>query len=370
MSLVQGVGDEVIFFFLFMFLLIVVLVLITLRAVSRNGPQTGERDRRSVVTQVPRIGHNGPDRESEDSRTASAGVRRYGVPGTVSDRSRPTFDTTEEVPDEYGASSDERGRVSKDRESLCGVASSDSRHSESVTHTLNSEGRGGLTRRVQDTFASTHMDPSRDAEEEVSTGNIWEAAEIEANGQELPPSHVSSTDGSRNEETDKAHRSVPTPASQDEETSDSMRICLVHFQQRTHITCSPEDTLLHLAEVHFRQELGDNVHARFIYCGRLLDAEAALRDHHLPPEAGVHIHFSNAGVSHSAQAMGTDPADLDISALFLPMLGLVLGAVWAVLLWKPALFTLLTKLMLYCLSFGYILLLYARFGRRANVARV
>ena len=368
MSLVQGFGDEVIFFFLFMFLLIVVLVLITLRAVSRNnGPHTGERDRRSVVTQVPRIVHSGADRVSEDSRTASAGVRRYGVPGTASDRSRPTFDTTTEVSNEPGASSDERGRVSKDRESVRDVASNDSRHGESVTHT-NGGGRGGLTRRGQDTFASTNMDPSRDAEEEVSTGNIWEAAEIEANEQKLPPSRVSSTDGS-SDETEKTHRSVPTPVSQDEETSDSVRICLVHFQQRTHITCSPDDTLLHLAEVHFRQELGDNVRARFIYCGRLLDAEAALRDHHLPPEAGVHIHFSNAGVSHS-QATGTDPADLDISDLFLPMLGLVLGAVWAVLLWKPALFTLLTKLMLYCLSFGYILLLYARFGRRANVARV
>lgn len=361
MSLVQGVGDEVIFFFLFMFLLIVVLVLITLRAVSRNNaPHTGEGDRRSVVTQIPRIRHSGADRESEDSRTASAGVRRYH-------RSRPTYDTTEGVANESGASSGDRGRVSKDRENLHDVASSNSRHSESVTHT-NGEGRGELTRRVQDRFVSTRMDPSRDAEEEVSTGNIWEAAEVETSGQELPPSHVSSTDGS-SEETVKAHRSVPTPVSQDEETSDSMRICLVHFQQRTHITCSPDDTLLHLAEVHFRQELGYNIRARFIYCGRLLDAQAALRDHHLPPEAGVHIHFSNAGVSRS-QAMGTDPADLDISTLFLPMLGLVLGAVWAVLLWKPVLFTFLTKLMLYCLSFGYILLLYARFGRRANLARV
>lgn len=389
MSAVQGIGDEVIFFFMFMFLLIVVLIVITLRA-SRSGRALADStERLGVVTERSRLGYGGAGMVFEDSSAASEGVGRAlddsrtasnvaaarafedswtasDVAETASDCSGTTSDSTKRVFDYSGAASDKTGRVDEDFESLHDTSRSHTRL-DTVTHT-NSGNRGELRQRVrQDKFSSVHMEPSRHVEEESSTDNIWEAAEVEANGQELPPSHAYIAARSTAEVM--AHKTAPTPRPPDEETSDGMRICLVHFQQRTQITCSPDDTLAHLAEAHFAQELRDNARARFIYCGRLLDAEVPMRDHRLPPEVSIHIHFSSGG-STPPQATRADPAVLDISTLFLPLLGLVLCAVWAVLLWKPVLFTLLTKLMLYFLSLGYVLLLYARFGRRANAARL
>ena len=363
MSLVQGVGDEVMFFFIFMLFLIGVLIVIALRANSRNdGALANSGDRQGVVTQSSGIGYSRGDRQFEDPRTTTEGVgRAFGDSRTTSDGSRTASDSKRGV---SGAASDETRGVDEDFDSLCDVARSHPRLN-AATH-ADSGDRGEVRRRTRKKPTSADMEPSRHAENETTTGSIWEAAEVEANGQELLSSHDNNI-ASASAEACEIHETVPTPGPPDE---DGMHISLVHFQQRIHITCRPDDTLARLAEVHFAQELGDNIRARFIYCGRLLDGEAPLRDHHLPPEAGIHIHFSNVGGIHS-QTTRTDPAVLDISGLFLPLLGLVLCAVWAALLWKPALFTLLTKLMLYFLSFGYVLLLYARFGRRdANVARL
>lgn len=389
MSVIQGIGDEVIFFFMFMFLLIVVLIVITLRASRSRRALADSRERLGVATGRSRLGYGGAGLAFEDSSAASEGVERdledsrtasnvsaerafedswtaSGVAETASDCSRVTSDSTKKAFDYSGAASDKTGREDEDFESLHDAPRSHTRL-DTVTH-ANSGDRGELRRRVrQDKFSSVHMESSRHVEEESSTGNIWGAAEVEASGQELPPSHAHNAASSTAEIM--THRTVPTPRPPDEETSDGIHICLVHFQRRTQITCSPDDTLAHLAEVHFAQELRDNARARFIYCGRLLDAEAPMRDHRLPPEVSIHIHFSSGGGT-PPQATRADPAVLDISALFLPLLGIMLCAVWAVLLWKPVLFTILTKLMLYFLSFGYVLLLFARFGQRANVARL
>lgn len=374
MSLVQGIGDEVLVFFMFMFLLIAVLIVIALRALRSGGSLTGGNERRGVETEGSRLGYNGAGEVFEDSGTAYDGTGRapYGSRTASVGATGSAFEDSMTASDVAGRVSEgsraRRMGMDEVSERLHDTARSHTNHN-AVTHSSSSD-RGELRRRVpKGTAAAAHMEPSRLAEEKASLGNIWEAAERVDSGQEPPPSCVNGATSPPAEV--EAHEAVPTPEPPEQETSDGLSISLVHLQQRTQINCSPDDTLAHLAEVHFAHELRDNVRARFIYCGRLLDAEAPVRDHHLPPEAGIHIHFSRGGGTHPTQATGgMGPAVLDISALFLPLMGVVLCAVWAVLLWKPVLFTLLTKLMLYFLSFGFVLMLYARFGQRANPARL
>ena len=354
MSLVQGVGDEVLVFFVFMFLLIAVLVVILLRASPSGGPRlAGSNERRDDATESSSLDYNGAGQASDDS---------VGTTGRAFEDTMRTSGEAERMSD---GSRTGRMDMGEDYERLHDTART---HTDRNAVTCASSGdRGELRRRVpRGKVASAHTEPSRREEEEASLGNIWEAAERADGGQEQQLASSANGAISPPEEME-AHETVPAPEPPEGETSDVLSIILVHFQQRNRINCSPDDTLAHLAEVHFAHELGDNVRARFIYCGRLLEAEAPMREHHLPPEAGIHIHFSRGGGTHPMQATG-GPAELDITFLFLPLLGVVLCAVWAVLLWKPVLFTLLTKLMLYFLSFGFVLMLYARFGQRATAA--
>ena len=52
------------------------------------------------------------------------------------------------------------------------------------------------------------------------------------------------------------------------------------------------------------------------------------------------------------------PEILDLSRFFVPLFGVILGVVWMCMLAYPYVFTLLTKLFLFLLSIGYVILTY------------
>ena len=141
---------------------------------------------------------------------------------------------------------------------------------------------------------------------------------------------------------------------------DALRIRLIHLQQRLSIVCSPDSTLQELARVHFPAEVAAGRRIRYIYRGQLLPADRTLREQRIANDEAIHIHISP---HNQEQQQPTGEAVLDISGLFPLLLGVILVIVWAVLITKPSLFVFSTKIMLYFLSFGYLLVLYAQIVR-------
>ena len=80
-------------------------------------------------------------------------------------------------------------------------------------------------------------------------------------------------------------------------------------------------------------------------------AQLGLEDH-----AALHVFVSQPRPAQP-EARG-EVMNLDLSRLFLPLLGLMLAAVWLLLLCLPQVFSLFTKLLLFLLSLGYVFLAY------------
>ncbi len=101
---------------------------------------------------------------------------------------------------------------------------------------------------------------------------------------------------------------------------------------------------------------------RFIFQGRVLTEDSAplislgIADGH-----AVHVHV---GVPRPLGEVPTGEQDvivdqdLDLSRLFVPLFGVILGLVWVTLLMYPYVFNFLTKLFLFLLSLAYVMLSY------------
>ena len=107
---------------------------------------------------------------------------------------------------------------------------------------------------------------------------------------------------------------------------------------------------------HFRTELSQNKAVRFIYQGRLVPDDTTIANLGITGGGAMHVH-----VGRPQQNQGHAPPaeqQTDLSRMFLPMLGLILGIVWMAMLNFPYIFTFFTKLFLFALSFGYVMLTY------------
>lgn len=73
----------------------------------------------------------------------------------------------------------------------------------------------------------------------------------------------------------------------------------------------------------------------------------------------VHIHIGMPRPPGEVPPVGQDvDQDLDLSRLFVPLFGVILGLVWVCLLMYPYVFNLMTKLFLFLLSLAYVVLSY------------
>lgn len=120
----------------------------------------------------------------------------------------------------------------------------------------------------------------------------------------------------------------------------------------------PDDTLDVLRRTYFQQELSENSRVLFIRQGQVLeDATKTLRDWGLGNDSVLHVHVGSPRPADH-QRGGTDEDALDLSMLFIPLFGLVLGLTWAGFFYWPHYFSLLTKVFLTLLSVAYVLLAY------------
>ncbi len=96
---------------------------------------------------------------------------------------------------------------------------------------------------------------------------------------------------------------------------------------------------------------------KFIYQGRVLvDDTTTLRDLNIGNGGAMHVHV---GRPHPPGTPNNDqPEVLDLSQFFVPLFGVILGIVWVCMLIYPYVFSLMSKLFLFLLSTGYVILAY------------
>ena len=115
--------------------------------------------------------------------------------------------------------------------------------------------------------------------------------------------------------------------------------------------------------VHFSEEVSENRPVKFIYQGRVLNDElASLQSLNINDGCPVHVHVGRPRETPQQRAENEQQHAnefLDLSRLFVPLFGVILGIAWVGLFCYPDVFTLVTKLFLFFLSVGYILLAYS-----------
>ena len=109
---------------------------------------------------------------------------------------------------------------------------------------------------------------------------------------------------------------------------------------------------------HFQAELSQNCPVRFIYQGRIIPDETNVGSLGIAEGGAIHIHIGRPRPQGAPPTNVAPMQQLDLSQYFLPLLGLILGVVWMVMLMYPYVFTFFTKVFLFGLSFGYVVLTY------------
>lgn len=116
---------------------------------------------------------------------------------------------------------------------------------------------------------------------------------------------------------------------------------------------------------YYQTELNERRRIRFIYHGQVLtDLGRSLESCDIRNNSALHVHIGPPSSTQPHQpSHATDGDDrpllMDLSPLFLPLIGLMLGIVWTTFLIYPYVFSLLTKVMLFILSIGYVFLVYS-----------
>lgn len=101
---------------------------------------------------------------------------------------------------------------------------------------------------------------------------------------------------------------------------------------------------------------------RFIYRGSVLEETTiTLRDLNVTNNTAIHVHITGpqTQTTQGDTDQGNTTETLDLSNFFAPLFGVMLGLVWCCFLLWPHVFSLLTKISLFFLSLGYVVLAYA-----------
>lgn len=110
---------------------------------------------------------------------------------------------------------------------------------------------------------------------------------------------------------------------------------------------------LTLYSQYLQEQLSAGRRVRFISRGQVYeDDTVTLQECGVTNNSALHVHISEPRTRPSE----TQNEDLDLSRMFVPLLGVILGLCWAALVYKPVLFTFFTKCLLYLLSLGWVVI--------------
>lgn len=109
---------------------------------------------------------------------------------------------------------------------------------------------------------------------------------------------------------------------------------------------------------YFHVEVSEHRPVKFIYQGRLLSEDSAtLQDLGIGDGGAMHVHVGRPRPP-GTPPQPPEPEMPDLSQFFIPLFGIILAVVWGAMLMYPYVFTLLSKLFLFLLSIGYVILTY------------
>ena len=111
---------------------------------------------------------------------------------------------------------------------------------------------------------------------------------------------------------------------------------------------------------YFQAEVAQNRPVKFIFQGRVLgDNDASVQSLGITNGRAVHVHIGRPRPPGEPPNDAQEPdQEMDLSGLFVPLFGVILGIVWVSMLCYPQLFGFMTKFFLFLLSLGYVMLSY------------
>ena len=112
---------------------------------------------------------------------------------------------------------------------------------------------------------------------------------------------------------------------------------------------------------YLQEQLSAGKRIRFISHGQVYENDSiTLQECGVTDNSALHVHISEPH---------TNPADvqneeLDLSRMFVPLLGVILGLCWAALIYRPVLFTFFAKCLLYLLSLLWVVITFTTYSNR------
>ena len=76
--------------------------------------------------------------------------------------------------------------------------------------------------------------------------------------------------------------------------------------------------------------------------------------------SALHVHVTEPRTS----PVDAQNEELDLSRMFVPLLGVILGLCWSALIYRPVLFTFFAKCLLYFLSLVWVVITYNTYSNR------
>ena len=74
--------------------------------------------------------------------------------------------------------------------------------------------------------------------------------------------------------------------------------------------------------------------------------------------SALHVHISEPRTS----PVDVQNEELDLSRMFVPLLGVILGLCWSALIYRPVLFTFFAKCLLYILSLVWVVIAFSTYS--------
>lgn len=85
-----------------------------------------------------------------------------------------------------------------------------------------------------------------------------------------------------------------------------------------------------------------------------------LRECGVTDNSALHVHISEPRTN----PVDAQNEELDLSRMFVPLLGVILGLCWAALIYRPVFFTTFAKCLLYLLSLGWVVITFTTYSNR------
>ena len=117
---------------------------------------------------------------------------------------------------------------------------------------------------------------------------------------------------------------------------------------------------------YLQEQLSAGKRIRFISHGQVYEDDTiTLQECGVTDNSALHVHISEPRTSPT----DAQNAELDLSRLFVPLLGVILGLCWITMIYRPVLFTFFAKCLLYFLSLVWVVIAFNTYSNSTTTNR-